>query len=116
MLYYIIKLLISSALIVLISEISKRSSVTGAFFASLPLVSILAIIWMYIETKDIEAIRQLSISIFWLVIPSLALFVLLPLFLHYQIRFYLSLILSIVCTVILYLVLIYILHFFKIKI
>ena len=67
--YYIIKVLISAILIVGISELSKRSSLIGAILASIPFVSVLAFIWIYVDTKNVETISKLSYSIFWLVIP-----------------------------------------------
>lgn len=73
--YYLIKVLISAILIVLISEISKRNSLISSILASIPLVSVMAFIWIYIDTKNLETISKLSISIFWLVIPSLILFI-----------------------------------------
>lgn len=98
MLYFLIKLSITAVAVVLISEISKRSSFIGGILASIPLTSVLAFIWMYNETKDIEKISALSISIFWLVIPSLALFISLPLLLKKGMPFYPSLGLSILIT------------------
>jgi uncharacterized protein with PQ loop repeat len=88
--YYVIKVLISAGLIVLISEVSKRSSVIGAVFASIPLVSFLAILWMYRETKDTKQIAALSTDIFWLVLPSLLFFVIFPILLKRNVNFYLA--------------------------
>lgn len=79
--YYLIKLIVSAALIVLVSEVSKRYSLIGGLLASLPLVSYLAMIWLYADTKDVKKVADLSTNIFWLVFPSLALFVALPLLL-----------------------------------
>ena len=90
MTWYLTKLAITSALIVSISEVSKMSSLVGALLASIPLVSVLAMMWLYIDTKDVEQISSLNISIFWLVLPSLSLFVVLPLLLKAQIPFYIS--------------------------
>ena len=113
--YYIIKIVITTILIVAISEISKRSSLIGAILASVPLVSVLAMIWLYQDTKDIGKISELSIGIFWLVIPSLALFVSLPLLLKQGINFYISLIISIAFTVACYYLMIIGLKQFGIK-
>ncbi len=99
MAYYVIKLVITAVLIVLISEISKRSSFVAAILASVPLVSVLAILWLYIDTKDVGKISALTTSIFWLVIPSLAFFITLPVLLKQNINFYLSLGVSIAITV-----------------
>ncbi|MBI5727421.1 MAG: DUF3147 family protein, partial [Ignavibacteriales bacterium] len=58
--YYVIKVLISSVLIVIISETSKKNSFVGSLFASLPLVSIIAFIWLYYETGDAAKVAELS--------------------------------------------------------
>ncbi len=113
--YYIIKLLISSVLIVAISEISKRSSLLGAILASLPLVSVLAILWLYHDTKDVKQVSQLSIGVFWMVLPSLAFFVILPLMLKLNINFYLSMLIASAGTVVLYFILIAVLGHFGVK-
>ncbi|MCL4369025.1 MAG: DUF3147 family protein [Actinobacteria bacterium] len=99
---YTIKVLISAVLIVLVSEISKRSSTFGGLVASLPLVSLLAIIWLYMDTRDAERVAELSTSIFWLVIPSLVLFVVLPILLRARVGFWLSLASSAAATVVSY--------------
>lgn len=102
MAYYITKIVMTTALILLISEIAKRSSFIGAFLASLPLVSVLAIVWLYIETKDISKISDLASSIFWLVLPSLIFFITLPMLLGKGIGFSLSLITSLILTILCY--------------
>jgi hypothetical protein len=91
MMYYLIKVLLSSVTIVAISEISKRSTLIGSILASIPIVSLLAIVWIYIDTKDIAKIAGLSQGIFWLVIPSLIFFILFPVLLRKNIEFWLSL-------------------------
>jgi uncharacterized membrane protein (GlpM family) len=116
MIYFLIKLIITAVAVVLISEISKRSSFIGGILASIPLTSILAFIWMYNETKDIEKISALSFSIFWLVIPSLVLFIVLPLLLKKGISFYLSLGITILVTAVCYYLMLAILAKFGIRI
>jgi len=108
MIYYIIKVLLSSITIVAITEISKRSSLFGSIVASLPIVSLLAFIWMYIDTKDTVKIAQLSHGIFWLVIPSLLFFILFPFLLKKNIDFWFSLSISIVVMVISYFLMLFI--------
>jgi hypothetical protein len=76
--YYVIKVLVSAVLIVAISEIAKRSTLFGALIASLPLTSLLAFVWLYLDTGDSARISALSLGVFWLVLPSLAFFVVLP--------------------------------------
>jgi len=92
--YYIFKVVITALIIVLVSEISKRSTFLGALLASLPLISILAFIWIYVDTKDTARIAELSTQILWLVIPSLLFFVLLPVFLKLNYSFAISMVLS----------------------
>ena len=92
------KVIITSLIIVAISEISKRSSFNGALLASLPLVLILAMLWLYIDTKDVEKVSDLASSVFWLVIPSLVFFRSLPLLLKKEFDFYLSMGISLAAT------------------
>ena len=89
--YVAIKVLISAGVIVAVSELAKRSSLLGAALASLPLTSLLAFIWLYLENGDAGRVAKLSADIFWLVIPSLILFVTLPLLLRAGFSFWLSL-------------------------
>ena len=63
-------------------------------FASLPLVSFLAMIWLYHDTRDTHKIAALSTSIFWLVLPSLVLFLALPVLLKRGVSFYPALVIS----------------------
>ncbi|MCI0507155.1 MAG: DUF3147 family protein [Gammaproteobacteria bacterium] len=113
--YYTLKIVISTILIVVISEIAKRSSLIGAILASIPLVSVLAMVWLYIDTKDADKISALSTSIFWLVLPSLLLFIVLPLLLKQGLNFYLSISISITVTAFSYWIMISILNFFGVK-
>ncbi len=70
----------------------------GALIASLPLTSLLAIVWLYIDTKDQQKVIALSHGIFWIVIPSLIFFVSLPFLLKQGINFWGSLGASILIT------------------
>ncbi len=115
MTYYLIKIAITTVLIVLISEIAKRSTFMGALLASLPLVSVLAFIWLYHETHDLPRISALSINIFWLVLPSLALFIALPLLLRQGMHFYVALSISLAITVACYGLMVLALNYFGIK-
>jgi hypothetical protein len=87
MLYYIIKLSLSAVIIVAVSELAKRQPAWGGLLASLPLVSLLAIVWLYADTRDAVQVSQLSMSIFWLVLPSLLFFLALPLSLRQGLGF-----------------------------
>jgi hypothetical protein len=94
MLYTALKVVITAALVVAISEAAKRSSALGALLASLPLTSLLAFLWIYGETGDTAKIANLSTSIFWYVLPSLVLFLALPALLQFGLGFWPSLLLS----------------------
>lgn len=94
-----IRVLLSGGLIVGASEIAKKNDVFGALLASLPLISIFAMIWLYNDTGDTEQIATFSKDIFWLVIPSLVLFLTLPVFLQREIDFWPALSISIVLTI-----------------
>jgi len=99
LIYYLVKVALTTVLIVAIAEIAKRSSFVGALLASVPLISVLAMVWLYIDTKDVMKVSALAMSIFWLVLPSLALFVTLPLLLKQGVNFYLSISIAIVVTI-----------------
>ena len=113
---YLIKTLISAVLIVAVAEISKRSSLIGALLASLPIVSVLAMIWLYIDTKDTGKVASLATGIFWLVLPSLSLFITLPMLLRAKVNFYFSLVTSIVVMLACYGAMLVVLKKFGIKI
>ncbi|MBI3531120.1 MAG: hypothetical protein CK604_03435 [Curvibacter sp. PD_MW3] len=115
MLYYTLKVLLSALLIVAITEIAKRSSGFAALVASLPLTSLLAFIWLHVEGTPASEIAGLSSQIFWLVLPSLALFVLLPLLLRQGLGFWLSLGLASAATVVCYLAMLPLLRKFGVQ-
>jgi hypothetical protein len=94
MLYYVLKVIISAVVIVVISEVAKRSSGFAALIASLPLTSLLAFVWLHLADSPPSQIAQLSSQIFWLVLPSLGFFLLLPVMLKHGIGFWVSLSLS----------------------
>jgi uncharacterized membrane protein (GlpM family) len=87
---YAIKVALTAALIVAVSEVSKRNTFAGGLLASLPLTSFLAMLWLYFDTKDVEKVAALSTSIFWLVLPSLVFFLALPVFVKLKFSFALS--------------------------
>ena len=96
MIHYAIKLLLSALVIVVVSELAKRQPAWAGALASLPLVSLLAIVWLYVDTRSGAQVAGLSWSIFWLVLPSLVLFAALPLLLKQGLGFTWSLALAIV--------------------
>ncbi len=109
MLYTALKVAITAVLVVAISEAGKRSSALGALLASLPLTSLLAFLWIYGETGDTVKIAELSRSIFWYVLPSLVLFIALPVLLSHGVGFWPALAASSALTFAAYLAMIWIL-------
>ncbi len=104
MIWYLIKVVLSAILIVLISEISKKLPLLGSLIASLPLISVIGMIWMYGEKTDTEKIASHSEGTFWYVLPSLPLFLVLPwLMRKWGISFPLALGIGVVLTGVLYL-------------
>ena len=112
---YAIKLLLSAGMIVLISEISKKSAHLGALVGSLPLVSLIAITWLFYETNgDIKRLQDHSIGVFWYVLPSLVFFILFPFCLN-KLHFWWSMLISIGATFLAYLAMVWILGKFGMK-
>lgn len=109
MLYVIAKALISGAIIAAASEIAKRSPGLGALVVSLPLVSILAMIWLWRDTQDPLRIIDHARATFWLVLPTLPMFLLLPWLLTRGHGFWPALGLSCLLTLVLYLLTLWVL-------
>jgi hypothetical protein len=95
---YALKIILSAVVLVVVSELAKRSSFWGAALASLPLTSLLAFVWLYLDSGEVQKVSALSQGIFWLVLPSLVLFIALPLLLRGGVGFWLSLALSCLAT------------------
>ena len=102
MFYLFIKAALSGAIIAAVSEIAKRNPAFGALIASLPLVSILAMMWLWRDTGDAERIAAHAEATFWLVLPSLPMFLLLPAMLRHGVGFWPSLAAACLVTVALY--------------
>ena len=91
---FLIKILVSALIIAGVSELGKRFTLMGAILASLPLTSILAMIWLYRDTGDSQKVIDLSWGIFWAVLPSLVFFLVLPMMLKNGMTFGVAMILS----------------------
>jgi hypothetical protein len=78
MLWIITKYLITSAIVVAVSELAKRSDRLGALLASLPLVTLLALTWLYVEKQPADKIMNHAWYTFWYVVPTLPMFLLFP--------------------------------------
>jgi hypothetical protein len=115
MAYYVLKTLFSAAVITLISEIAKRHSGFAALLAALPLTTLLAFVWLHLDATPPERIADLANQIFWLVIPSLVLFLTLPALLRHGWNFWASLGLAMAATSATYLALLPVLRRFGVN-
>ena len=102
MTYLLVKAVLSGIIIVAASEVARRSPGLGGLIASLPLVSILAIIWLWRDTADMERIAAQLEATFWFVLPSLPMFLVLPAMLRHGFGFWPALALSCLLTMGLY--------------
>jgi L-asparagine transporter-like permease len=80
MLWIITKYLLTAAIVVAVSELAKRSDRLGALLASLPLVTLLALTWLYVEKQPAEKIANHAWYTFWYVVPTLPMFLAFPRF------------------------------------
>jgi F0F1-type ATP synthase assembly protein I len=104
MAWYIVKIIITALIIVIVSEISKRLPLLGSLIASLPLISVLGMVWIFQETKSSQKLISHAEGTFWYVLPSLPMFLVMPWMMKKGISFYLSLGVGILLTIILYVI------------
>ena len=97
------KALLAGAMIAAISEIGKRLPAMGALVASLPLVSVLGMIFLWFARPDAENMAVHSSATFWYVLPSLPMFLVIPLLLRAGVNFWIALAAGCALTVVLYL-------------
>ena len=102
MIYLIVKAALSGIIVMIVSEVARRSPGMGGLIASLPLVSILGIMWMWRDTADVERIAVHAESTFWFVLPSLPMFLAFPAMLRHGVGFWIGLGASCVLTMELY--------------
>jgi len=108
MTYLLIKAAISGVLIAIISEVARRSPGFGALIASLPLISIMGVMWLWRDTSDPMRIAAHAQATFWYVIPSLPMFLLIPALLRRGVSFWPALAAGCLLTVTLYLAMVWI--------
>ncbi len=115
MLYLAVKAALSGLIVAAVSETAKRSPAFGALIASLPIVSVLAVIWLWRDTGDPERIASHMLATFWYVLPSLPMFLVMPLLLRAGYGFWTTLIASCALTVVLYLLMVWALSKFGVS-
>ena len=102
MLYLVIKAALSGVIVAAVSEIARRYPGWGGLVASLPLTSLLAMVWLWRDSGDVGRVADLSVSIIWFIVPSVPLFIVLPLLLRSGVGFWASMALCVVGTLALY--------------
>jgi hypothetical protein len=102
MTYLIVKALLSGLIIAIVSEIAKRNNAAASIIHSLPLMSLLAFIWLYAETKDAALIGRHAWGTFWFVLPTLPMFLIMPWLINKLGSFWPALLAGILLTIALY--------------
>jgi hypothetical protein len=100
--YLIVKAALSGVLAMMVSEVARRSPGIGGLVASLPLISLMAIVWLWRDTADVEGVAALAEATFWYVLPTLPMFLVLPAMLRNGVGFWLALAASCLLTIALY--------------
>ena len=116
MFFSILKVLITAIVIVLAAEVAKRSSLLAGLIVSMPLITVLTLIWLYWDTRDAQKIIDLSYNTIIMVIPSFVFFIFLPLMLKLKQSFSISLFTAILSTSIAYFIFIFFLKKFGVTI
>ena len=105
-LWLAIKALVSGIIVAAVSEIARRFPAAGALVASLPLVSVLGMLWLWNDKPDRANMAVHSAATFWYVLPSLPMFLVIPVLLRANLNFHLALALGCLLTIALYLAMI----------
>src|SRR3982751_47046 len=101
MLFLAFKYGLTAAVVVLVSEVAKRSDRAGALIASLPVVTVLTLVWLHVEHQPVEKVANHSWFTFWYVVPTIPMFLTFPWLLH-RLTFWPALAASIVLTLLLF--------------
>ena len=107
---FFIKTIVSALIIATVSTLGKKFPTFAAIIASLPLTSMLAIIWLFRDTQDVQKVIDLSTSILWIIIPSLIFFIALVYLLKQDIKFYWAMLISTIVMIIGYNIYIFLLR------
>ncbi len=102
--WFILRALLSGVIVALVALVARRYPAAGALIASLPLISVLGMIWLWRDTHDAATMAVHAEATFWFVLPSLPMFLLIPWLLRRGVDFWPSLVAGCVLTILLYLV------------
>ena len=102
MFYLVVKAALSGIIVAIVSEVARKYPGWGALIASLPLISILGMIWLWRDTGDPLRLAAHAQATFWFVLPSLPMFLLIPILIRRGISFWPALAAGCVLTILLY--------------
>jgi hypothetical protein len=102
MVYLFIKAALSGLIVAIVSEVARKSPGLGALIASLPLISVLGMIWLWQDRPDVANMANHAEATFWFVLPSLPMFLLIPFLLRQGFGFWIALLAGCLLTVLLY--------------
>ena len=108
-----VKTVLSALIIVVVSEIAKKYTLAAAIILSVPLTSLLALIWLFYDTRDIQKVVDLSLNTIVMTIPSIVFFIVLPLMLKLKYNFSFSILVSILSTSLTYFIFIKLIKYFN---
>ena len=111
--YLMVKTVLSALIIVVVSEIAKKYTLAAAIILSVPLTSLLALIWLFYDTRDIQKVVDLSLNTIVMTIPSIVFFIVLPLMLKLKYNFSFSILVSILSTSLTYFIFIKLIKYFN---
>ncbi len=103
MAYFLFKTIITALVIASVTELSKRFTFLASLLAAIPLTSLLIFIWIYVEQKDTAKIANMSTEVFYLVLPSLVFFLILPFLLNRGMSFIPAFTIDVILTFLIYL-------------
>ena len=113
--YLLLKAALSGVIIAIVSEVARRAPGFGALIASLPLISVLGMIWLWRDTADTARMADHAYATFWFVLPSLPMFLAIPLLLNRGVAFWPALATGCAMTIALYLVMVWTLGQFGVR-
>lgn len=108
MAYVLLKAIISGIIIAIVSEVSKRSPGFGALIVSIPLVSVMAMMWLWRDTRDPVRLASHAEATFWYVLPTLPMFLLISALLRRGMSFWPALGIGCAITIALYVLIVWI--------
>lgn len=116
MAYFLLKAALSGIIIAIVSEVARRAPGLGALIASLPLISVLGMIWLWRDTEDTARMAEHAFATFWFVLPSLPMFLAIPVMLGRGVAFWPALAIGCAMTVLLYLAMVWALGQFGVRV